>query len=118
MKGLYICKTYWGRSNRIFPVLKFGMTSNIKKRMEYFNKNSTYKLLAFFECEDIEIRERYFMEYSSFKNYMRASNCKNEHIEYEKYLFKSMYRELKEISEIKIAKKKNKFGIYNYSFIN
>ncbi len=69
LKGLYICKTYWKnlRTGKMFPVLKYGKTSNIETRMYYYNKNATYKLLAFFPCDFIDIRERLVQEIEAAK---------------------------------------------------
>lgn len=101
------------RTKEIYPVLKFGMTTNIDIRMYHYNKNgSNYKLLAFFPCSAkyLNERERYFKEYSYFSDWCRIS--RSEHIEYVKGYFKKMHSDLKEASEIKITLKsfKNQSG--------
>jgi len=107
--GLYICKCYWTntRTKKMFPVLKFGMTKNINTRLYYYNKNGQcYKLIAFFPCASIYLKERedYFKEHSYFSDWSRIS--RSEHIEYEKGYFKKMYKDLKEAAELKIKKTK------------
>lgn len=113
--GLYICKCYWmnSRTKEMYPVLKFGMTTNIDTRMYHYNKNGDkYKLLAFLPCsvKYLKERERYFKEYSYFSDWCRIS--RSEHIEYDKGYFKKMYSDLKEASDIKITLKsfKNQRG--------
>jgi hypothetical protein len=107
LKGLYICKTYWAYQSaprKIFPVLKYGKTNNIETRMYYYNKNATYKLLAFFPCDFIDIRESLVQrEYDEYRL------TKSEHMIYEKN-FKSLYETVKDAASCKITKTKNKNG--------
>lgn len=108
MRGLYICKTYWAYSSepkKSFPVLKYGMTGNINTRMDYYNKNSTYKLLAFFPCDNIKIRES--LVHRTRDEYRLT---KSEHETYHKGLFKELYNEVKQAANCKITKRKNKLG--------
>jgi hypothetical protein len=106
LKGLYICKTYWKnlRTGKMFPVLKYGKTSNIETRMYYYNKNATYKLLAFFPCDFIDIRERLVQE-----QYDEYRLTRSEHMIYENN-FKSLYENVKESASCKITKSKNRKG--------
>lgn len=106
LKGLYICKTYWKSltTGKIIPVLKYGKTSNIETRMYYYNKIAPYKLLAFFPCDFIDVRERLVQE-----EYIEYRLTKSEHIKYESGKFKSMFRTVQQASLYKI-KKNNKGG--------
>ena len=108
MKGLYICKCYWSYSStagKLFPVLKYGMTNNIKTRMDYYNKNATYKLLAFFPCNNfIEQREKLIQE-----QYDEYRLTRSEHIIYENN-FKSLYEVVKKAATCKITRTKNPLG--------
>ena len=113
--GLYICKCYWMnvRTKQMYPVLKFGMTTNIDTRMYHYNKNGgNYKLLAFLPCSSKYLKERedYFKEYSYFADWCRKS--KSEHIVYDKGYFKKMHSDLKEAVDLKITLKsfKNQRG--------
>lgn len=109
--GLYICKSYWmnARTREMYPVLKFGRTTNIDTRMYHYNKKvKSYKLLAFFPCSKKYLieREKYFKGNSRFSDDCRMSN--SEHIKYEKGYFRMMYEDLKEVVEFKITLKSHK----------
>jgi hypothetical protein len=110
LKGLYICKTYWKnlRTGKMFPVLKYGKTSNIETRMYYYNKNATYKLLAFFPCDFIDIRERLVQE-----QYDEYRLTRSEHMIYENN-FKSLYEDVRKASSYKITKSKNRNGAISH----
>lgn len=95
--GLYICKCYQVCLNtwKVTPVLKFGMTSDIDKRMYFYNKDVKRKqLLAFFPCkkEETKFREDLFKEFSSFADNLRCQ--KHEYIDFESGYFRRMYNDL------------------------
>lgn len=93
----------------MYPILKFGRTTNIETRMYYYNKNGeAYKLLAFFPCSKKYLvhREKYFKDNSYFADDCRIS--RSEHIKYEKGYFKKMYSDLKEAINLKISVKSHK----------
>ena len=109
MKGLYICKTYWAYSSepkKIFPVLKYGMTGNINTRMKYYNRNGTYKLIAFFPCNDIKFRE-----YLVQKEREEYRLTRSEHEQYYSGLFKELYKEVNYAANVPMTRKKDKDGI-------
>jgi hypothetical protein len=109
MKGLYICKTYWKnvRTGRMFPVLKYGKTKNIDKRLEHYNKNATYKLLAFFPCSDfLDERESYIHRFGYFADDYRLT--RSEHIIFNTNDFKKLYEDVLHASTVKIKRKKIK----------
>ena len=107
MKGLYICKTYRKniRTGEIFPVLKYGKTNNIETRMKYYNKKSTYKLLAFFPVKNYLDKRESFIQ----NEYEEYRLTRNEHIKYEKGSFKILYNQVKEAASVEIFKTKNGF---------
>lgn len=97
----------------MYPVLKFGRTTNIDTRLYHYNKKGQcYKLLAFIPCSKKYLveREKYFKANSYFADDCRMST--SEHIIYHKGYFKIMYEDLKKASNLKITLKssKNIFG--------
>lgn len=121
MKGLYIMKCYWAYSSapkKIFPVLKYGMTGNLNTRMKYYEKIGTYKLLAFFPCNDIKFREHLVQKEREWYRLSRT-----EHEIYHKGLFKELYKEVEYAANISIYTKKEKDGsawkqIGNMTYVN
>jgi hypothetical protein len=93
--GLYICKCYWknSKTNELFPVLKFGMTKDIDKRMNRYNENGNiYKLISFYPAKKhIERRER-DVKSDYFDEHFRMTN--SEHMPFESGLFKYMHKAL------------------------
>jgi hypothetical protein len=72
--------------------------------MYYYNKSSTYKLLEFFPCDFIDIRERLVQE-----QYDEYRLTRSEHIIYENN-FKSLYEVVKKAATCKITRTKNPLG--------
>ena len=106
--GLYICKCYWKnvRTGRICPILKFGMTTNIDKRMERYNeKYDVYKLIAFYPAKKhIKRRERDVKD-DYFEDHFRMTN--SEHMPFESGLFKYMHEALTTCSKREFIEHKN-----------
>jgi hypothetical protein len=108
MKGLYIMKCYWAYSRapkKIFPVLKYGMTGNLNTRKKYYDRIGSYKLLAFFPCNDIKFRES--LVHKERESYRLTGS---EHEIYYKGLFKELYKEVKYAANMEIYTHKEKDG--------
>jgi hypothetical protein len=93
----------------MYPVLKFGYTSDINNRMMYYNKTATYKLLFFSSCKNFLKEREYYIKnwgHSEIVDHCRMTN--SEHIVFESGLFKKMYKDVLEATSMDIKKTKNK----------
>jgi hypothetical protein len=110
--GLYICKTYrWNISRGLmYPVLKLGYTLDIKKRMDYYNKEGVqYFLISFFPVKENVKRIEYDLKSQYFSDHFRMTN--SEHMDFETGLFKYMHNSISEC--VKIKYKHDEKGLHN-----
>jgi len=100
-RGLYIVKYYLKntRTGELSVMLKYGRTSNIETRMNYYRKKRSTSLLAFFPCSNEKERESYFKEWSSCSFIYDLRYHLSESVEFNTNVFKNMYSDLFEISK-------------------
>lgn len=102
-QGIYIVKTYFFDTKKnIIPIIKFGYTKNIKKRLKYFG--DSYKLIKFYQCDFPEWREKYIKN-NHFSDEFRIS--RSEHFIYESGLLKYIDESIKDSLEFKLKKLKS-----------
>lgn len=97
---------------------KFGRTSNIEKRLEYYKNNKEgikYNLIKFFPCNNEKIREKALKGCLDFmcQNWYRWETA--EHIPYEYISLKEILEEVDFYSNAKMIKDYKKFC--NYRFV-
>tara|TARA_R110000796_G_scaffold231507_1_gene349441 strand:+ start:38 stop:562 length:525 start_codon:yes stop_codon:yes gene_type:complete len=78
---------------------KFGRTSNIEKRLEYYKNNKEgikYNLIKFFPCNNEKIREKELKDrlHSQCDEWFRWESSKLEHIPSEYIKLKDIYSEV------------------------
>ena len=102
----------WGKTG-----FKFGRTSNIKKRLEYYKNNKEgikYNLIKFFPCNNEKIREDKLKSHLDFmcQNWYRWETA--EHIPDEHITLKEILKEVEFSANSKMIKDYKRFTNYRF----
>ena len=105
----------WGKIG-----FKFGRTSNIKKRLEYYKNNKEgiqYNLIKFFPCNKEKIREFNLagMLHALCDDWFRWESARLEHIPIEYITLKDIYKEIDLYANGKMIEDFRMYG--NYRFV-
>tara|TARA_R110000803_G_scaffold63705_2_gene124405 strand:+ start:37 stop:447 length:411 start_codon:yes stop_codon:yes gene_type:complete len=127
MRGLYLMRYYTGINIKFYDLglvgYKFGRTSNIDKRLEYYknNKSIKYNLIKFFPCNNEKLREEML---KSEINFTKSFYSNSEHIE-KLSSVKEMIKLISKYANGKLIKdykkyhnhyiKENDFNTFNFS---
>ena len=114
MRGLYLMRYNTGINRKYYDLnligFKFGRTSNIKKRLEYYKKvkGIQYNLIKFFPCTKEKLRENML---KSEINFTKSFYSNNEHIE-KTFSVKEMIKLISKYANGKLIKDYQSFHNY------